>query len=33
LGMMTRLRRSLQVVTLEDGSTAHNAFLDWRFKP
>jgi hypothetical protein len=30
---VARLPRWLRVVTLEDGSTAHNAFLDRRFKP
>jgi len=32
-GRVPRLRRWLRVVTLEDGSTVHNAFLDRRFKP
>lgn len=32
-GWVPRLRRWLRVVTLEDGSTVHNAFLDRRFKP
>jgi hypothetical protein len=32
-GWVVRLRRWLRVVTLEDGRTVHNAFLDRRFKP
>jgi hypothetical protein len=32
-GWVPRLRRWLRVVTLEDGKTVHNAFLDRRFKP
>jgi hypothetical protein len=32
-GWVPRLRRWLRVVTLEDGNTVHNAFLDRRFKP
>ena len=32
-GRVPRLQRWLRVVTLEDDSTVHNAFLDRRFKP
>ena len=32
-GRVPRLHRWLRVVTLEDGITVHNAFLDRRFKP
>ena len=32
-GWVPQLRRWLRVVTLEDGRTVHNAFLDRRFKP
>jgi len=32
-GWVPRLSRWLRVVTLEDGQTVHNAFLDRRFKP
>lgn len=32
-GWMPHLRRWLRVVTLEDGKTVRNAFLDRRFKP
>jgi hypothetical protein len=32
-GWVPRLGRWLRVVTLKDGATVHNAFLDRRFKP
>jgi hypothetical protein len=32
-GWVPRLLRWLRVVTLEDGCTVHNAFLDRRFRP
>lgn len=32
-GYVTELNRWLRVVTLEDGETVHNAFLDRNFRP
>ena len=32
-GWIPTLQRWLRVVTLDDGETVHNAFLDRRFKP
>lgn len=32
-GWVSELGRYLRVVTLDDGETVHNAFLDRRFEP